>query len=340
MKSYAFHKIIALSCASLLFLGNAMAQSTDHSCHKMDNALTVPISVMGNHVHSKGTGMVSLNGMFMGMKDNIQESSFISTEEIFNTYQVAPETMNMQMYMVGIMYGLTNKLTLSAMGMYHVMDMQSISSMQMQHAHTITGLGDVKLSAIWGIRPETQLRLGVNLPIGKFDLGPEGNSGHSHHHHMGISFYPYCMQLGSGTADILVGINQNWSSGKLAGGIQANGTIRIGENNMGYRLGNNFQFQTWTGLPITEGIGIQTKVGYFTTGKIKGQIEDINPDYSPQENPSNYERHIVNLSIGIKFKLWDKISAGIEMGTPVFQYSSGIWMKETHFIQAGITHQF
>lgn len=338
MKSIPFQLIVALICGSVFFLGKPMAQSNEHSCHSSNEGLTVPISIMGNHVHAKGTGMVSLNGMFMAMKDNISGYSPIANEEIFNTYQVAPQSMSMQMYMLGVMYGLTDHLSLSAMGMYHVMDMQTLTSMQMQHAHSLTGLGDIKLAAIWGFRPQTQLRLGVNLPIGKFDLRPESNDHTSHH--MGISYYPYCMQLGSGTPDLLVGLNQNWSSGIFSGGIQANGTIRMGQNNMGYRLGNSFNVQTWTGIPVAERIGLQVKASYFTTGKIKGQMEEVNPDYSPQTNPSNYERHIVNLSIGVKFKPLKKITAGLEAGIPVFQYSSGIWMKETYFVQAGITHQF
>jgi hypothetical protein len=339
MKSFAFKSIIALSCTLFLFRGEVNAQSTLHHCHTNNETLTTPISVMGNHVHMKGTGMVSINGMFMEMKDNIQRSSLISTEEIFNTYQVAPETMNMQMYMLCLMYGITDKLTLSAMGMYHVMDMQTLTKMQMHHSHSLTGIGDVKLSVIWGLRPETQIKLGINLPIGKFNLRPEEDSGHSHHH-MGISYYPYCMQLGSGTPDILAGFNQNWSLGNLSGGIQANGTIRIGENNMGYRLGNSFNIQTWTGIPLSKQLGLQAKVSYFVSGKIKGQIEDINPNYSPPANPSNYERHIVNLSLGAKFKIWEKLSAGLEAGTPLFQYSSGIWMKEKYYFQAGLTHSF
>ena len=70
-----------------------------------------PIGIMGDHLHAKGGLMVSFWYMNMTMEGNKSGTDDISDNAIYNNFMVTPQDMTMAMYMLGVMYAPSDKLT-------------------------------------------------------------------------------------------------------------------------------------------------------------------------------------------------------------------------------------
>ena len=99
-----------------------------HHNHNRPDAYA-PSGIMGDHLHAKGGLMVSFRYMNMAMDGNISGSESVSNETVYNSYMVAPQEMDMQMYMLGIMYAPSDKLTLMMMQNYVSKDMDLTARM-------------------------------------------------------------------------------------------------------------------------------------------------------------------------------------------------------------------
>ena len=104
------------------------AKEMHHSMHHGSHHS--PIGIMGKQVHQKGHFMLSFRQMRMSMKGNNNDGQSLTDSEIIdlpNPYSmmnmppklsVVPQEMDMDMTMIGGMYGLTDSHTLMVMAMY------------------------------------------------------------------------------------------------------------------------------------------------------------------------------------------------------------------------------
>ena len=196
--------------------GGKVTYASDHA----------PIGVMSDHRHKKGEWMTSYRYMYMDMSGNRDGTDSLSPEEIATTVanpfanppmmpptlRVVPTDMPMQMHMVGGMYGLTDRITLMAMGMYLTKEMDHITfqgpmgTTRLGEFTTETsGFGDTTVGAIIGLDDGSyehrQINFGIalSLPTGSIDetdqiLTPMGTTPSPR--------LPYPMQLGSGSFDL------------------------------------------------------------------------------------------------------------------------------------------
>ena len=216
-------KLLA-GAAALCFAPTATAHEGDggNVTYATDHA---PIGVMADHRHKKGEWMVSYRYMYMDMSGNRIGEDGVSPEEIVTTVanpfanppmmpptlRVVPTDMPMQMHMLGGMYGLTDRVTLMAMGMYIDQEMDHITfqgpagTTRLGEFTTETaGIGDTTVGAIIGLddgsyeHRQINLGLALSLPTGSITqtdqiLTPMGTTP--------TPRLPYPMQLGSGTFD-------------------------------------------------------------------------------------------------------------------------------------------
>ncbi len=246
-----------------------------------------PISVMGDHTHAKSGWMMSYRTMHMDMDGMRYGTDRVSSGDIFaESYSVTPESMSMDMHMLGLMYAPTDKLTLMLMSNYTEMEMDHrvlpmsagmINNGSTKFTTETSGIGDVKLGGLYRFYLEenrkAHLGLSLSLPTGSIDEKDTtpGMGGPANRQ------LPAPMQLGSGTYDLLPSLTyvqqfEDWSYG-----AQANAVIRLeSENDNGYRLGNVFGATTWVGSNLNEWVGINTGLNYTYTSKLKGSQDDIN----------------------------------------------------------------
>ncbi|MCV9387878.1 nitrous oxide reductase accessory protein NosL [Reichenbachiella ulvae] len=309
------------------------------------------IGIMGDHVHHQGGWMLSLRYMNMAMDGNQSGADPISNDDIYQQYMAAPQHMRMEMYMLGIMYAPTNRLTLGLMQSFVLqsMDMNMPQQMEMggQTHHTTMayqtqsrGLGDLNISALYSAlsheRNSFHLNLGLNLPQGSIQQNDDTPMSKE-------MKLPYAMQLGSGTIDISLGSTYKRTFEKSSWGVQPLLLFRTGQNKEGYRLGHLYQINTWYGYGATPWLAVLARAQFALQQGIQGQDEDLNPMMAPAANPINYGYQQVMTYIGTnlsfpKSDFWKNVKLGLEIGMPVYRHVEGIQMQAGLSGQAGLRY--
>ena len=247
-----------------------------------------PISVMGDHTHGKGGWMVSYRYMYMEMEGMRQGSNKISTSEVFDeAYAVSPESMKMEMHMLGFMYGFTDKLTLTLMGNYIESEMEhsivsqmvanNINAGSTEFTTNTSGIGDIRLGGLYRFYLKENCKahfgLGLSVPTGSIDEkdraprmgGPASQQ------------LPAAMQLGSGTFDLLPSLTFVQQFADWSYGAQTSAVIRLeDENSNHYRFGNIFGATAWAGYKVNDWIALNAGVAYSYEGELKGTQKDVN----------------------------------------------------------------
>jgi hypothetical protein len=253
-----------------------------------------PIGVMADHRHKKGEVMLSYRYMRMDMDgsrtgtDGVDPDTIATTvpNRFFGmvgqppTLRVVPVEMTMDMHMVGVMYGLTDRVTLMGMGSFVTKDMDHITYMggagttQLGGFTTeAEGFGDTTIMAIIGLddgaNPDRQFNfnIGVSLPTGSTDetgqvLTPANTTP--------TLRLPYPMQLGSGTFDLKPALTYRERSGSWGWGAQASGVIRLDDNDEGYALGDRIEGTAWLAYEPAPWISLSGRIEAVSQGRIDG----------------------------------------------------------------------
>ena len=162
--------------------------------------------------------------------------------------------------------------------------------------------------------------------------------------HMGMTMskYPYRMQLGSGTWDVLLGATYLAQSDRFSFGTQASSVLRTGENENGYRLGNLYQMNAWGAFKATNWLSFSVRGLGTIEGKILGQDTDLERVMSPVNDPENFGGKTIiafgGLNIFVPEGTFFWIANCFEFGYPVYQNANGIQMKQTGTFNAGIKY--
>ena len=336
--------LAATALGALIPTSNLAAHDGPHAA---DHA---PIGVMADHRHQKGEWMVSYRFMQMIMDGNRDGTSSLSPEEIATTVdnpfaglpmqpptlRVVPTEMTMTMHMVGAMYGVTDRITLAAMGNYLTNDMDHITfegGMGTNRLGTFTtetaGFGDTKVVAIVGLddsaRAEMQLNanIGLSLPTGSLEetdqiLTPMGATPSPR--------LPYPMQLGSGTFDLEPALTYRDRTGKISWGTQAKAVIRTGENDEGYTLGDCAEFTGWMGYsPAPWSTGF-LRLKAVSQGRIDGADPLIVAPVQTAD-PRNHGGETVEVFAGVNLAgqsgIWKGHRVAAEVGFPLHRDLNG-----------------
>jgi hypothetical protein len=320
-------KITLLLLLLIQFLSNkSIAQSENWVSSRPDGH--APISIMGDHYHSKGQIMFSYRVMSMWMDGNLSGSEKNGNDEIFQNYMVAPQKMNMQMHMLGVMYAPVNAFTLMVMANYISNNMDLRTGMGVGFTTVSSGFGDISLSGLMKIlnanRQSLHGILGISIPTGGIDQKDDTPMADN-------AQLAYPMQLGSGTWDPLIGVTYLGQADLISWGTQLRSKFRLGKNDENYTLGNEFRAVAWGAIKAFDFLSFSCDLNYRTTGKISGADPDLNPMMMPLFNAENSGKNQLDAGIGSNFYVPDgkfkDLRLGIEVNYPLYQNVSGIQMK-------------
>jgi hypothetical protein len=227
---------------------------------------------------------------------------------------VTPNFMAMSMHMLDLMYAPTDWLSLMLMPQWMDMEMKMTQLKEhhfysgIVHNEQTGGIGDLGLYALFKLFDQPHhhltLSLGGTAPTGAVDLIQRNV----------ISLRAklpvhYGMQLGSGTWDFKPALTYTGNLEAFSWGAQANGTIRLEENNdSGYRLGDNFQGSVWGGYGWNGWLSTTVRGIYTWQDKNHGAYPSIKNEYgdpfvndhlSTVDIPGNYGGQFVDLGLGI-----------------------------------------
>jgi len=335
-------KLTALASALFLLALPVYAQETNLNIHSHDIQKAsdhAPIGVMGEHLHDKGEWMLSYRYMSMEMDGMMDGDSELTSQEVFaQGFMVTPTDMRTDMHMFGAMYAPSDKLTLMAMGSYIEKEMDHQTMGGARFTTTSEGIGDVKVSALYGIYQGNNhtviLNGGVSLPTGSVterDKTPASapNS---------ITL-PYPMQIGTGTVDLLPGITYTGRSGKIDWGSQYRAEIRIGDNQEDYNFGDLHQISGWTSYSFADWISSSLRISFRTQDDISGRDPSIGVGMVPTADPGNHGGERIDLSFGVNLVGQEGILRGhrlaTEISTPVYQNLNGPQMSGELMVTIG-----
>ena len=217
--------------------------------------------------------MVSYRYMHMNMSGNRDGSDRISPEDVVDpngqNFLISPTDMPMGMHMFGFMYAPADQVTLMLMVPLLSSEMDHITRAGGAFTTSSSGVGDVKLTALVNLakfgNSRVHLHAGVAFPTGSIessDVTPASAPNETQ--------LPYPMQLGSGTVDLLPGITYLGQTPDWSWGVQARGTVRMGENDQDYSLGNRLLFTTWGARKLAPWISASLRLEANTWGDVSG----------------------------------------------------------------------
>lgn len=332
-----------------------------HDAHTEPRAYDhAPIGVMGDHLHKKGEFMLSARYMRMEMEGNRIGTNSVSPEQITTTIpnqffgqpmqpptlRVVPTSMTMDMYMLGAMYAPSDTVTLMAMAMYGESSMDHITfqgGMGTNRLGTFntnpSAFGDTKLAALIKVFDNTthkvHLNAGISLPTGSISetddiLTPLGGRP--------TVRLPYPMQFGSGTWDLEPGITYVGHEGSWNWGAQARATIRLGNNDADYSLGDRFEATSWLAYGFSENLSLSTRVKAITIGQINGRDPQVvAPVQTAQPNFHGGEQ--VDILLGANYLFTGETlrghRLGIEAGFPVVRDLNGPQLETDFTLTVG-----
>jgi len=283
-----------------------------------------PISIMGDHRHHEGEIMLSYRYMRMKMEGNRDGTNDVSTQEVLSEFLVAPLRMTMDMHMFGLMYGVNNAVTAMVMLPYIEKSMDHVTRMGAFFTTESKGFGDVRLSGLVRLYDEghhrVHLNAGLSLPTGSIKEKDDTPA-------MANALLPFPMQIGSGTYDLLPGITYLGYSERYSWGTQLTGTIRLNENNRGYRFGDRVQLSTWGQRPITHWLSASMGLNFQAWGDIDGTDPAFNPLMVQTADATRQSGNRIDVKFGLNTLLpegtFKSNRLALEFALPVHQDLDG-----------------
>lgn len=263
------------------------------------------------------------------------------------TYRISPISMDMKMHMIGAMYAPSNDITLMAMLHYHEKEMLLQTYRGPAGTNVIgrftgrtEGLGDTTISALVRLHDDginhLHLNAGISLPTGSITekgkvLPPfAGMMQTGPNELVDIDRLGYPMQLGSGSYDLLAGLTYSGRDGDFSWGGQVSGTLRLNDNDEGYRLGNRIEGTIWAAYQWAPWISTSIRAAGYSQGKIDGR-DPVITGGMPLFFAGNSGRDQVDLLAGINLVATEGELEGhrlaIEVGGPVYERVNGLQMS-------------
>lgn len=293
--------------------GGAGAHMHQHQ-HQHQPMFHAPPGVQLAHVaDAPGELMIGAGAMLMRQagdlrhgRATVDEAELASQACLPAACASRPLRMRMQMQMLDLMLGLTDRLSLMLMPQYVTMQMDEVlvtgappSDTHVHFGrHETGGLGDTQLHALFKLQDDAQQRWIVGLGLS----APTGSTSQSHRrsHQQDAGFMSYDMQLGSGTWDWLPSISYLAQRGPWSGGAQWRATLRPSSGGrQGYALGDAWQASAWLARGLGGGWSASMRASYSVEQAIKGQRSGPHPDASPADSPANHGGRFSELGLGL-----------------------------------------
>ena len=315
--------IIASLIATNAFAGQ---HSHDAKNHELNYELA---GVMRNHIHAKNSFMIGYSAQHSVMS-GLYNQTTAQAEAI--GYHAIPKDMSMQMHMLDLMYGVTDKLNIGIMPQYMTMYMGHIHHDGSFGSHSVDGLGDTKLNASYEIFSSNSQSVigsvGVSLPTGSISKQSGGSQA------------SYMMQTGSGSYELLPSATFVQKFNEIDFGIQANASIKLNDNAHNYRFGNVYNLTAWAGKNFTKNLGSHLRLDYANTGKVQGADSNLDASMSAINNPALQFREITSAFIGGNFYTNNGVKFLLEAGIPLHQYVGTGTLQNSYSVNFSVRKAF
>ena len=308
-----------------------------------------PVSITEDRTLPAGAYQFGVRYLYSDMSGQGYGTDSLTVNQVLNLFDVAPSDLVSQGFAVDFLWGATDYLTLSASGTFAQKTMDNLAGLEGQsnaylfYQTKASGIEDIKVSALYDVLNRGAVRFhvhgGVSIPLGSIDtddITPFSDPD--------ASQLPYTQQLGSGTFDLIPGFTFNMQNQKASLGLQGKATIRMGENDRGWALGDLYEGNLWAGFKTTDWASATMGLRYSSWGNVEGFDEEMNPNESPAHNSLTQGGSRVDLPLGLNFILPEGHFAGhrlaVEFLFPIHQDLDGPQLKHNWSVVAGWSMNF
>jgi len=302
------------------------------------------MSVTEGQMLPAGAFQLGLRYLHTNMSGQGFGSDSLSVSQVLTLFDVAPSDFVVQGFSLDLLYGVTDQLTLSARGTFAQKTMDNLAGLEGQpnaylyYQTSASGIEDVEVHALYDVLSTRDIRFhlqgGVSVPVGAID-----NNDVTPFSDPRPQQLPYQQQLGSGTFDLLPGFTFNMQNEKASLGVQGRATIRLGENDRGWALGDLYVGNMWAGLKTSDWISVSLGVRYSNWGNVEGFDEGLDSNESPANNSLTQGGWRVDLPIGLNFILpegrFEGHRLGVELLVPLQQDLDGPQLRHSWSLAAG-----
>ena len=303
-----------------------------------------PVSLFEDRTLSAGEIHLAVKYFHTQMRGQGSGSDSLTTSQVLRFFDVAPSQMVTQALSLDVLFGVTQHLTVAASGTFAQKTMDNLagldgqSNMFLLYQTEASGLQDVRVSALYNVYDRGPMRVhvqgGVSVPVGAIDadaVTPFSDPSPTQ--------LPYTLQLGSGTFDLLPGFTLSIQNEKASLGVQGKGTIRMGENDRGWRLGDAFEGTVWGGFYTSKWISTSLGGRFSSWGNVEGFDEGLNPNESPAHSALTQGGWRVDLPVGLNLVVPPGRFAGHRLGVeftiPLHQDLDGPQLRHRWSLAAG-----
>lgn len=329
---FRFLVIFSLFCG--LFSFNVMA-ANHHDHHSRADA-HAPIGVMRDHIHKKGELMASYRHSQMKMEGLRSNGGSVTNDDALTRRMVIPLKMKMKMDMIGLMYGLSDDVTLSVMGSVITKDMDHRRRNGIEFARESDGVGDTKINTSYGLLNDGNdsviFNLGLSLPTGSIDQNFLG------------ARLPYPMQIGSGSYELLPGISYTALRDGYSYGGQINASFKLDTNDNGYKLGDSYNVTAWAAKNLNSKLSLSTRLDYNKYDAVEGRDATLNSAMIVTADPAGLDRQTIDGLVGVNYivpsSILEDFRLAFEVGTQLYQRSNDDLLETDYKLIFGLQKIF
>ena len=335
----------------------SMAMGTEIHSHPLPTGLMFAhmLPARGDVMMNYRFQTMNQSGQMIDKDGRVHDAQVVSQACNPELCRYVPSEMNMQMYMLDLMYAPKDWLTLMVMPQLMSMNMtfRDLDGRPLpnpgehEHAgsggHRSGGFGDTVIAALARL-PQGRLAnwhagLGLSIPTGKVDLELRRmfkvDGGLMH----------FDMQTGSGTWDLLPSLTYSAMRDQWSFGAQWSAIHRLGAKNAsGYRLGDQQQLSTWLGYTATPALNFTARGTYTYREKVDGDFNAYNARLGPMDYPNNQGGSLLEAGFGASYTIPTNTLAGsqvsLEWLVPLHESPFGVQLEREPTLNASWTYHF
>ena len=340
----------------VLAIGSTLAAAhADHSDRRTLADKHAPAGIMGDHLHGRGEWMFEYRYMNMYMDDNRSATNELTDAQALGTSTpvgppgpgttvdgvttnrgATPTQMTMEMHMAHIMYGASDDITLYTMIMLPSLTMDHTRANYTNFTTHNSGFGDTSFGALIRLySDECQdwiLNLGGSAPTGDIYRETSIPTGSP-------TAFPYPMRLGSGTFNARPGITYKRYSDWYSWGAQFQTDLPIGRNYRGYSVGDEFRFNSWTSVLLTDNLSLSLRGEHLWRTEYDGRDEAANRALISTNVEEFRGGYWYNLGFGAQY-MWNGHYFNTELVSTIDQDLKGIQLETDYSIIASWSKAF
>ena len=303
-----------------------------------------PVSITEDRILPAGAFQIGARYIFSDMSGQAFGTDSLTVNQVLGLFDVAPSEMVTQGFALNLLWGATDRITLTATGTFaqktmdHLAKLDGQSNAFLFYQTKASGIQDIKVNALYDVLSKGDIRFhvhgGVSLPMGAIDTDDVTPFSDPR-----ATQLPYPQQLGSGTFDLMPGFTFNMQNTTASLGVQGRATIRLGENDRGWTLGNLYEGDMWAGLKTSHWLSVSLGARYSSWGNVEGFDVDLDPNESPAHNTLTQAGWRVDLPVGLNFVMpegqFEGHRVGLEFLLPIHQDLEGPQLKHSWSIVLG-----